>query len=73
MASLDGAIADLERARSVRLSAETRAGAAWRDLVFRSITNRQLDPLATEESRYIAAVRNIDLALDRCLSRLNEQ
>ena len=68
--SLSAPLTELERARSLRASAEDRAGAIWKDVVYRQLEKQQLDPLETEESRYISAVRELDAALDRCLARL---
>lgn len=70
MTFLDAPLAEMERARTFRRSAEDRAGAVWNDLVYRQLERKQLDPLEIEESRYISAVRDLDASLDRCLSRL---
>lgn len=70
MALLTAALAEIERARSVRSSAEDRAGSVWKDVVYRELEKKQLDPLEREESRYISAVRDLDVALDRCMARL---
>lgn len=72
MAFLSAALAEIERARSLRTSAEDRAGAVWRDVVYRMLEKRQLDPLEAEESRYICAVTDLDAALDRCMARLRD-
>jgi len=71
MTSLNTAIAALERARSIRATAESRAAESWKDGVYRELERCHLDPLATEEARYLATVRAIDFALDRCLRQLN--
>lgn len=70
MTSLDAPLAEMERARTLRRSAEDRAGSVWNDLVYRQLERKQLDPLEVEESRYISAARDLDASLDRCLSRL---
>jgi len=70
MALLGEPLAEIERARTLRSSAEDRAGAVWKDIVYRQLEKHQLDPLETEESRYISAVRDLDAALDRLMARL---
>ena len=70
MALLRSALTEIEGARSLRAAAEDRAGSVWKDVVYRQLEKRQLDPLATEESRYLSAVRDLDAALDRCMTRL---
>ncbi|HWJ84593.1 MAG TPA: hypothetical protein VNR62_04145 [Cellulomonas sp.] len=70
MALLDTALAELERARSLRAAAEARAGAVWNDVVFHDLEKRQLDPLEIEESRYLSTVRELGASLDRCMARL---
>lgn len=70
MAFLSAPLAEIERARSLRTSAEARAGAVWKDVVYRQLEKQRLDPLETEEFRYISAVRDLDAALDRCMVRL---
>ena len=73
MTYVDAALAELERGRALRSSAEARTGAAWNDVVYRQLERRQLDPLASEESRYLVAVRELDRALDRCLARVDNR
>ena len=70
MALLSAALAEIEGARSLRCSAENSAGSVWKDVVYRQLEKQQLDPLESEESRYISAVRDLDAALDRCMTRL---
>lgn len=70
MAFLSAPLVEIERAKSLRTSAEGRAGAVWKDVVYRQLEKRQLDPLEAEESRYISAVRDLDAGLDRCMVRL---
>lgn len=70
MAFLSAPLTEIERARSLRSSAEDRAGSIWKDVVYRQLEKQQLDPLELEESRYISAVRDLDAALDRCIWRL---
>lgn len=70
MTFLSSALAEIERARSRRSAAEERAGAAWNDTVFRQLQKHQLDPLEAEESRFISSTRDLDVSLDRLISRL---
>lgn len=73
MTFVDAALTELERGRALRASAEARTGAVWNDVVYRQLERRRLDPLGSEESRYLAAVRTLDGALDRCLARLDNR
>lgn len=70
MVFLNEPLTEIQRARAFRLGAEDRAGARWKDAVFRELERQQLDPLETEEARYISAVRDLDAALDRSMARL---
>lgn len=71
MTFLGGPLIEIERARSLRYSAQGRAEAVWKDVVYRQLEKRQLDPLDVEESRYISAVKDLDASLDRCMQRIN--
>lgn len=72
MTALSAALADLDRARAIRQAAENRIGAQWRDLVFRRMQSKDFAPLADEEARYLAALRQLDCELDRCLASIHD-
>lgn len=70
MAHLDSAMTRLNEASRVRQTAEIRAGADWRDLVFRRVENSHFDPLARTDARLSAILLNLDSALASELGRL---
>jgi hypothetical protein len=55
---------------AVRRAAERKAGALWRDVVFRAFGVGVLDPLDAEDRHYQAAVERLDVELGEALAML---
>ncbi|WP_019931266.1 hypothetical protein [Nocardia sp. BMG111209] len=73
MSRLYAGISIFEANSRARVQAEREAGQIWRDTVLRRLTERNLEPLADAERRFLTALADFDRSIAGALRELGKQ